>query len=80
MPSFDLNYLPPSISVNVTSMLDDVAAFAVMADTVQSPRWNLTLALKLAYILPYAAYHEVAFRKIYSPCVGSTAAHFVRIT
>ncbi len=31
----DLNFLPPSVSVNVTSMLDDVAAFAVMSDTLQ---------------------------------------------
>lgn len=57
MPSFDLDYLPPSISVNVTSMLDDVAAFAVMADKVMSS-FQVPLVQKLRYVLPYASYHE----------------------
>ena len=56
MPAFDLHYLPPSVSINVTSMLDDVAAFAVMADSIVT--FNVTLAQKLTYILPYASYHE----------------------
>lgn len=56
MPDFDLNYLPPSVSVTGLSMLDDTAAFATMADNLTS--FDIDLELKLAYLLPYAAYHE----------------------
>lgn len=76
MPAFDLTYLPPAVSVNGTSMLDDVAAFAALADLLQqsssaqrssnsnserkskSSGWAVPLAVKLEYVLPYAAYHE----------------------
>ena len=56
MPAFDLQYLPPSVSVNVTSMLDDVAAFAVLADRLAT--FKVPLLQKLRYVLPYASYHE----------------------
>ena len=58
MPPFDLAYLPPAVTVNATSMLDDTLAFALMAD--RAARWSYTVPLevKLAYLLPYASYHE----------------------
>ena len=32
MPEFDMHFLPNGVAVNATSMLDDVIAFALMAD------------------------------------------------
>ena len=58
MPSFDLHFLPNGISVNSTSMLDDVIAFALMADAAAAFSPTIPLAMKLAYGLPYAGYHE----------------------
>ena len=58
MPAFDLQFLPASVTVNGTSMLDDNVAFALMARA----RWRYAAALParlyLAYVLPYASYHE----------------------
>ena len=58
MPAFDLQFLPASVPVNGTSMLDDNVAFALMARA----RWRYAAALParlyLAYVLPYASYHE----------------------
>jgi len=58
MPPFDLHYLPPSVTANGTSMLDDHIAFAVMADAAAPWARALPLGLRLAYGLPYAGYHE----------------------
>ena len=54
MPEFDLHFLPNSVTVNATSMLDDVIAFSLMAD--RAAPWSATvpLATKLTYLLPYA--------------------------
>ena len=58
MPEFDKRFLPPSITVTGSSMLDDQLAFAVMADAAAGWSRTLPLAAKLAYILPYATTHE----------------------
>ena len=58
MPEFDLHYLPGSVSVNGTSMLDDTIAFALMADRAAPWSASIPMDAKLAYILPYAGYHE----------------------
>jgi hypothetical protein len=58
MPEFDKHYLPPSVTVNGTSMLDDHIAFALMADKAAPWSDSVPIAAKLAYVLPYAAYHE----------------------
>jgi len=58
MPEFDLHYLPGSVTVNATSMLEDVVAFALMADRAAPFSATIPLATKLAYLLPYASYHE----------------------
>ena len=58
MPEFDKHFLPPSIAVNMSSMLDDHIAFALMADAAAPWSASVPLAAKLAYLLPYAAYHE----------------------
>ena len=58
MPEFDKRFLPPSITVNGTSMLDDQLAFALMADAAAGWAGSLPLSAKLAYILPYATTHE----------------------
>ena len=58
MPEFDKRFLPPSITVNGSSMLDDQLAFAVMADAAAGWAETVPLAAKLAYILPYATTHE----------------------
>jgi hypothetical protein len=68
MPAFDLHFLPGSIAVNVTSMLDDNVAFALMADRAAAWSSTIPLATKLSYLLPYASYHEVS-------CRGSSPAH-----
>lgn len=89
MPAFDLTYLPPAVSVNGTSMLDDVAAFAVLADLLQQPSaarrgssesssersgWAVPLPVKLEYVLPYAAYHEA--RSNWRPLLFAKHVHF----
>lgn len=58
MPEFDKNYLPPSVSVNGNSSLDDTVAFTLMADNSSAFSSNLPLQIKLRYLLPYASYHE----------------------
>jgi hypothetical protein len=58
MPPFDLLFLPPSVTANGTSMLDDQIAFALMADAAAPWTHTLPLGLRLAYGLPYAGYHE----------------------
>ena len=58
MPEFDLHYLPGSVSVNGTSMLDDTIAFALMADRAAPWSASIPMGAKLAYNLPYAGYHE----------------------
>ena len=58
MPSFDMHFLPNGVSVNATSMLDDVLAFALMADAAAAFSPTIPLSMKLAYVLPYGAYHE----------------------
>ena len=58
MPEFDLHFLPNAMTVNGTSMLDDVIAFTLMADKAAAYSPTIPLGMKLAYILPYAAYHE----------------------
>ena len=58
MPEFDLNFLPGAVAVNATSMLEDVIAFALMADRAAPWSDSVPLATKLAYILPYGGYHE----------------------
>ena len=58
MPTFDLHFLPGSVAVNSTSMLDDVIAFALMADHAAPWSARIPLAIRLAYILPYGSYHE----------------------
>ncbi|GAB5368300.1 hypothetical protein AAMO2058_001307500 [Amorphochlora amoebiformis] len=58
MPKFDLNYLPPSVSIEGTSMLDDNIAFFLMAQNASKFSPDIPKHLKEAYILPYASYHE----------------------
>eukprot|EP00729_Bicosta_minor_P011397 gene11397-5596_t len=58
MPTFDLHYLPPAVTVQGTSMLDDNIAFALLADAAAPFSKNIPLSLRLAYILPYASFHE----------------------
>ena len=58
MPPFDLHFLPGSITANASSMLDDNIAFSLMADRAAPWSSTIPLATKLAYLLPYAGYHE----------------------
>ena len=58
MPAFDLHFLPGSVSVNGTSMLDDTIAFALMADRAAPWSPSIPIEAKFAYLLPYAGYHE----------------------
>jgi len=58
MPQFDLHFLPGSVTVNGTSMLDDVIAFALMADAAAPWSATIPLEIKLPYLMPYASYHE----------------------
>ena len=52
MPEFDKHFLPPSIAVNMSSMLDDHISFALMADAAAPWSASVPLAAKLAYLLP----------------------------
>ena len=67
MPEFDLHYLPGSVTVNATSMLEDVVAFALMADRAAPFSATIPLATKLAYLLPYASYHESSALRLRRP-------------
>lgn len=58
MPAFDLHYLPPSVSIDGQSMLDDTIAFSLMAFKEAPWMHNLPKALLLEYVLPYSSYHE----------------------
>ena len=58
MPAFDLQFLPPSVTVNGSSMLDDNCAFALMARKQFAFAARVPIPLYLAYVLPYASYHE----------------------
>lgn len=58
MPAFDLEFLPASVSVEGTSMLDDNIAFALMAWNASSVTPRPPLRVAFAYLLPYATYHE----------------------
>jgi len=58
MPPFDRSYLPPSVSIEGTSMLDDNLAFYLMAERAAAFTEKVPKPLKLAYTLPYASYHE----------------------
>ena len=52
------HYLPPAVTVQGASMLDDNIAFALLADAAAPFSKNLPLELRLAYVLPYASFHE----------------------
>lgn len=58
MPAFDKNFMPPSVSVDGDSMFDDQIAFALMANNASKFSSQIPLAIRMPYILPYAAYHE----------------------
>ncbi len=81
MPEFDLSFLPGSVSVNGTSMLEDHIAFALMADRAAPWSSRLPLATKLSYLLPYASYHEsrqnwrpLLFAKFFAVVANATSA------
>ena len=76
MPEFDKRFLPPSITVNGSSMLDDQLAFALMADAAAGWAGSLPLSAKLAYILPYATTHES--RQNWRPLFFAKFVHLVR--
>ena len=38
MPAFDTHFLPPSVTINASSMLDDQIAFALMAE--RAAHWS----------------------------------------
>ena len=80
MPEFDLHFLPGSVTVNGTSMLDDVIAFALMVDKAAPWSSTIPLEIKLPYWLPYAAYHEsrqnwrpLLFSKFFSIVANATS-------
>jgi len=58
MPTFDLHFLPGSVAVNGTSMLDDNIAFVLMADRAAPWSASIPMEIKFSYLLPYASYHE----------------------
>eukprot|EP00658_Telonema_sp_P-2_P054525 TRINITY_DN4337_c0_g1_i2.p1 TRINITY_DN4337_c0_g1~~TRINITY_DN4337_c0_g1_i2.p1 ORF type:complete len:302 (-),score=44.74 TRINITY_DN4337_c0_g1_i2:303-1208(-) len=58
MPEFDRHFLPPSVSIDGSSMLDDTIAFTLMSMNASQWSKSLPLALRLSYVLPYASYHE----------------------
>lgn len=58
MPEFDLYFLPGSVSVEGTSMLDDNIAFSLMALNMSALSPQPPLKVILSYLLPYASYHE----------------------
>jgi hypothetical protein len=81
MPSFDKYFLPPSVTVKGANMFDDNIAFALMSDNATKTTYgsNIPMAYKLAYILPYASYHEsranwrpLFFAKYFKPVADAT--------
>lgn len=58
MPAFDLQFLPGSVTVEGTSMLDDNVAFALMAWNASRMSPKPPLHVAITYLLPYASYHE----------------------
>lgn len=58
MPEFDLFFLPGSVSVEGSSMLDDNIAFSLMAWKASALAPKPPLQVALPYLLPYATYHE----------------------
>lgn len=84
MPAFDLDFLPPAVTVEGDSMLDDTIAFALMAwnASMLTPRPPVRVAL--AYLLPYATYHEsranwrpLFFAKYFAVAQGQTSSKAV---
>ena len=82
MPSFDLHFLPGSVTVNSTSMLDDVVAFALMADRAANYAHTVPMALKFSYVLPFGSYHEsrqnwrpLFFAKFFGLVQNATSVH-----
>lgn len=80
MPDFDLHYLPPSISVDGDSMLDDNIAFTLMALEASALDPEPPLEVRLGYLLPYAAFHEaranwrpIFFAKFFGLAQGLTS-------
>jgi len=78
MPEFDKHFMPPSVSVNGTSMFDDQIAFALMAFNASEFADSIPLEIRLSYVLPYASYHEARvnwrplfFAKFYSIVQGA---------
>jgi hypothetical protein len=64
MPTFDQHFLPPSVTLSGDSMLDDNIAFSLMANNASEFSSSLPLPLRLAYVLPYASYHEARVTKV----------------
>ena len=70
-------------------MFDDNIAFALMADNATKSTYgaNIPLAHKLAYVLPYATYHEsrvnwrpLFFAKYFKPVAdAATTAEAIKI-
>jgi len=80
MPEFDKAYMPPSVSVDGDSMFDDNIAFTLMADASNSWSSSVPLPVRLAYVLPYASYHEsrqnwrpLFFAKFYQLVAGAVS-------
>eukprot|EP00747_Dinoflagellata_sp_TGD_P197810 gnl/TRDRNA2_/TRDRNA2_69628_c0_seq1.p1 gnl/TRDRNA2_/TRDRNA2_69628_c0~~gnl/TRDRNA2_/TRDRNA2_69628_c0_seq1.p1 ORF type:complete len:440 (+),score=49.53 gnl/TRDRNA2_/TRDRNA2_69628_c0_seq1:56-1375(+) len=81
MPSFDKAFLPPAVSMDGTSMLDDNIAFALMAWQASPVRPRPPLPVVLSYLLPYADYHEsranwrpLFFAKLFSLVADASTA------
>eukprot|EP00935_MAST-01C_sp_MAST-1C-sp1_P002283 g2283.t1 len=82
-------FLPPSVTITGASMFDDNIAFALMADDATKSTYgaNIPLAHKLAYVLPYATYHEsrvnwrpLFFAKYFKPVAdAATTAEAIKI-
>lgn len=58
MSKFDQHYLPPSVTVDGHSMFDDNILFTLMTEKASRFTSRIPLNLRLAYILPYASFHE----------------------
>ena len=58
MPKKDAFYLPGAVSVQGDSMLDDSIIFAMMADKVTGYSSEMSLALRMSYILPHSSTME----------------------
>jgi hypothetical protein len=53
-----IQYLPPSVTVEGASMLDDNVAFWLMAENATRFGKSIPDKIKMAYTLPYATFHE----------------------